>query len=341
MPVHQARTRSEESSEQSTTPVSTDQGPSNEAVLSQLSAGQLSWQGALGETLGSKLYEEISDKISEDELEQVAEKAVDSALSKLGGALKGRVDVSEQEAADLFMRMLDQELTRIATKAVSDSGVADAIGAFVDDHPYTVTAAALAGAIAYVLSNQKIGMIDSKVKLGSGHQLVAGVDLGRTMDIAIEKVRVGYRYSGGVNKAQLTADYVTEDDSWKVMGRYERALDGGNVALSGSHAQHTEDSRSRLDLTYSAGKADLGAWWQRDRQDGQGSVDTIGAKGSVSGEDWSAYVRGQGSSDGAWSSAAGFEKNKDDLSWGVEGYAGRTSSGDKDSGVRATLKWRF
>ena len=74
----------------------------NAAVQDQMpgkSAGQLSWEAALGETLGSKLYEALADKLSDAELRSAAEKAVASATGKLDDFLKGQVDASDQDAA--------------------------------------------------------------------------------------------------------------------------------------------------------------------------------------------------------------------------------------------------
>jgi len=315
----------------------------NAAVQDQLagkSAGQLSWEAALGETLGAKLYDAISDKLSDAELRSAAEKAVASATGKLDSFLKGQADASEHDAAAALVRALDGEIKRIAGNAVTGE-VGAFIRDYVDENPLVIASAAVAAAVAYVLSNQKIGMVDGKVKLGGGHSVIGGVDLGRTMDIAVEQVRVGYRYQSGQNKAELVADYFSDDGSYKVSGRYDRQL-GPNerLSLSGVQLERDDLSRTRLDLGYSSDHLGMGAWWQRDRELG-GDVDTFGGQVTAKGEDWSAYARGQASTDGSWRGASGIEQKRGDLSWGVEGFTGRDAYGKRDSGVQAVFKWRF
>lgn len=322
---------------------SAQDGMGNAAIQEQMagkSAGQLSWEGALGESLGSKLYEAIADKLSDEELRSAAEKAVASATGKLDDFLKGKTAANEQEAAAAFVQALDGEIKRIAGNAVSGE-LGEMLREFVDDNPVLIASAAVAAAVAYVVSNQKIGMIDGKIKVGGGHSLVAGLDLGRTMDIAVEQVRVGYRYQSGDTKAELIGDYFTDDGSYEVKGRYERQL-GANerASLSGSHLERGDLSRSRVDLGYDTDHLGMGAWWQRDRALGV-DKDTFGGQITAQKDDWSAYARGQGSTDGAYEGAAGLQQTRDDKSWGVEGYTGRDAFGQKDSGVRAVFKWRF
>lgn len=326
----------------STTPGSSAQDQLGNAALQEQmkSAGQLTWEGALGEALGGRLYEALADKLSDDELRSAAEGAVGSATRELQRFLEGKADASEQEAAAAFVQALDGELKRIAGDAVTGE-LGDILREFVDDNPVLIASAALAGAIAWVLSNQDIGMLDSRVKLGGGHALVGGVDIGSTMDIAIEQVRLGYRYQSGDSKAEVIGDYFTEDRTWAVTGRYERQL-GANerVSLSGAHRQFQDKSSTRLDLGYTSDMLAGDAWWKRDREIG-GDIDTFGGSVRARGDDWSAYVRGQASTNGAHEAAAGFNRDLGDKSWGVEGYSGRDAFGQSDRGVRAVFKWRF
>ena len=55
-----------------------------QAAMAEKSAGQLSWEAALGEALGSKLYEALSKQLAQDELRKAAESAVGSAMKALG-----------------------------------------------------------------------------------------------------------------------------------------------------------------------------------------------------------------------------------------------------------------
>ena len=74
-----------------------------QAAMAEKSAGQLSWEAALGEALGSKLYEALSKQLAQDELRNAAESAVGSAMKALE-IHRESADVSEQEAADALLR---------------------------------------------------------------------------------------------------------------------------------------------------------------------------------------------------------------------------------------------
>lgn len=309
--------------------------------LSSKSAGQLTWEAALGESLGSKLYEALSDKLSDDELRQAAEGAVESATDKLGDFLAGRVDASEQEAAAALVSALDAEIKRIAGAAATGE-VADLLRELVDDNPLVITSAAVAAATAWVLSNQGIGMLSSKVKLGGGHSLVGGIDPGKTLDLAVQQVRVGYRYQGGGTSAEVIGDYFA-DDSWKVTGRFSQQTErGGLASVSGVHHQRNDDeSRTRLDLGYRHDGLGANAFWERERSIGS-DVSTLGGSLSASRDDWSAYMRAQASTDGSREAAGGFHHRvDDDMTWGVEGFSKRDAFGQADRGVQAVFKWRF
>lgn len=346
MPVKQHRPQPEIASaptvatpSSETTPAVSNAVVQEKAGLAKLSAGQISWQDALGESLGSKLYEQVSDQLSDADLQSAASKAVDAAVDQLRGFLKDNTEASEQQAAAMFVKALDAQLQRIAKQAVSGD-VGEAIRGFVDDSPLLVTSAAVAGAIAWVLSNQDLGLIDSKIKIGGAHSVVAGVDLGKTMDIALQQVRLGYRYSGSGTKAEITADYFMDDERFEVLGKVEHDLGHGTASLRGKHTDGPEGSNTRFDAGYGNKNLTAGMWWAKD-SGLDGDRETMGANLTAKQNDWSAHVNGQGSSDGSWEAAAGFNKNLDNKSWGVEGYANENQFGQKDAGVRATFKWKF
>lgn len=315
----------------------------NSAIQQQMvgsPSGQLSWEAALGETLGSKLYTAIADKLSDDELRAAAQKAVASATDQLDGFLRGRTDASEQDAAAFLLGALDRDIQRIAGNAVTGE-FGETLRGFVDDNPHLVASAAVAAAVAYILSNQRIGMVDGQVGLGGGHGIVGGLDLGRTMDIAVERVRIGYRYQAAGTRAEVVGDYFTDDGAYEMRGRFEQQLGAGEkMSLSGSHLERGDLSRSRMDVGYQTDHLGMGAWWQRDRDLGV-DRDTLGGQVTARGDDWSAYVRGQTSTDGAYRGTAGVLQTNENRSWGVEGFSGRDASGQQDSGVRAVFKWRF
>ena len=310
-------------------------------LVASKSAGQLSWEAALGQALGSKLYEALSKQLSEDELRQAAEGAVGSAMRKLGELIRDKADVSDQEAAAALVSALDAEITRIAGAAATGE-VADELRKFVDENPLLVTTAAIGAATAWVLANQGIGMLSSQLQLGGGHALIGGVDPGKTLELAVQQVRVGYRYKGGGTDLKVLGDYFA-DDSWKVTGGFSQTTDlGGQLSLSGLHHQRDADeSRTRLSLGYAQDGLAASAFWERERSFGS-DVSTLGGQLSASRDDWSAYMRAQAATDGSHEAALGVSQQLGtDRSWGVEGFSSGDGRGTADHGLRAVFRWRF
>ncbi len=317
----------------------------NEAVQEQLrvrqSPGKLTWQAALGESVGGKLYDALSEQLTDDRLLEHANGAVESALSALKGALAGNVKPTEQEAANLFVEHLDGALRKIAQDAVVNSGLSGEIRDLADANPYAVALAAAAGAVAYVLSNQDLPLIEAKLGLGGGHSLVGGVDPGRTMSLALEQVRVGYRYQGDRLAASLNVDRFQDGHAIDGRVQYNPNPDS-QLALAGSHSDRAGVRRSKLDLTYM--NRDLAATLGVERNvGGENPGQSIGASLSSRGgpDQLQRSLSGTWRDDGSWEAAAGIGKSDEDSSWSVEAFGGRDRNGNEEAGIRAMYKLRF
>lgn len=132
--------------------------------------------------------------------------------------------------------------------------------------------------------------------------------------------------------------------AWEVNGLYERALNPGEtLTLSGSQSSAQGQDRTRLDLGYVTPAMKAAAWMQRTR--GEQSVDTFGGSVESVSEDpraLKAYLKGESSSNGAWSAAAGLSKDiSKDHSWGVEARTGRDANGQADNALMANWKMKF
>lgn len=304
------------------------------------SPGKLTWQGALGESLGGKLYEALATQLTDDRLMGHANRAVESAMNALKAQLAGQ-PLSDQEAAALFVDHLDATLRQVANTVVVQSGLSGEIRDFADANPYAIALAALAGAAAYVLSNQDLPLLEAKLGLGGGHKLVGGVDPGRTMKLALEQVRVGYRYDGNRIAAELNYDRF--QDGWGANGRVQyTANPETQMALSGSHTDRNGHQRSRLDLTYM--NRDLAANLGIERNEGrEGNNAAIGASLSSRGgpNELNRSLSGTWRNDGSWEAAAGIGRTRQNESWSVEAFGGRDASGNENVGIRALYKLRF
>ena len=170
---------------------------------------------------------------------------------------------------------LDAEIKRIAGTAATGE-IADELRQFVDENPLLITTAAIGAATAWVLANQGIGLLSTRLQLGGGHSLIGGVDPGKTLELAVERVRLGYRYKGGGTDLKVIGDYFA-DDSWKVTGGFSQATDfGGRASITGLHHQRgADESRTRLGVGYTQDGLSASAFWERERSIGS-DVSTLG-----------------------------------------------------------------
>lgn len=312
-----------------------------EQLRQRQSPGKLSWQAALGESLGAKLYDALAAQLTDDKLLGHAQGAVDGAIGKLKGALAGQVQAGDEEAAALFVAEIDKALKQIAQAAVVNSGLADGIREVADAHPYQIALAAAAGAVAYVLSNQDLPLLETKLGLGGGHSLVGGIDPGRTMSLALEQVRLGYRYQGDKLAARLNVDKFS--DGYAVGGNVKYSpTPETSLGLSGSHSDRNGAQQSRLDLSYM--NTDLAANVGIQRNvGGENPGQSIGASLSSRGGqgELQRHVSGTWRDDGSYEAAAGIGRSEKNRSWSVEAFGGRDAAGQDNVGVRAMFKLRF
>ncbi len=316
----------------------------NEAMQEQLRAsqapGRLTWQGALGESVGGRLYDALSAQLTDDRLLGHANRAVTAATAALRAQLQGQA-LSDQEAAALFVAHLDTAMRQIAQNAVVQSGLFGEVRELADANPYGVALAAAAGAVAYVLSNQDLPLIEARLGLGGGHSLVGGVDPGRTMSLALEQVRVGYRYEGDGLAASLNVDRFR--DGMAADGRIQYSpTPESQLALSGSHSDRGGVQRSRVDLSYM--NRDLAANLGVERNvGGQGPSQTVGASISSRGGpgELNRSLSGTYRSDGSYEAAAGIGRTRENERWSVEAFGGRDAGGRENVGVRAMYRLRF
>ena len=165
------------------------------------------------------------------------------------------------------------------------------------------------------------------------------------MELAIQQIRVGYRYESGDTFAEVLADVFKEEGRWQLSGKFEQTLDPGEtLTLGGSHEQSQDGQRTRLDLGYTNPSLRADAYWERTR--GAQNLDVLGGSLSTTPKnqnDPSYYLRGEARSDGSYQGAGGVSKGFDQGrgSWGVEAFSGRDAMGASDSGVRAMFRWKF
>ncbi|NOY26162.1 MAG: hypothetical protein GXP62_09850 [Oligoflexia bacterium] len=309
----------------------------------QQQTGPMTYDAALGDFLGPKLYDALSKQLTDAKLLGHAQSAVGSATTALNTYLQGNVEATDQQAAAAFVKALDAELKKGAAQFLKESDLGDALRGWVDEHPLSLATAAVAGAAAYILTNQDLPLIQTSKSLGGGHSVFGGVDPGRTLDLALEQVRVGYRYQSAGTKAELMGDYFGSDGGYQLTGSLQQDLGAyGAMNASGLHSERSGATKDRLDLGYHNDALAANAYYQRDRT-AESDLTTLGGRlANVAAPDQlQAYVRGEARSDGSWEGAGGISKQVKDWGWGVEGYANQNAQGVNDSGVRAALHFNF
>ncbi len=309
-------------------------------MKSRETMGQLTWKGALGESLGGKLYTALSARLTDEKLAGHAHKVVDSALGSLKKALAGQASASEAEALQLFLAELDKGMKSIATDAVTASGLGEGIREFADVHPYEIALAAAAGAVAYVLSNQDLPLLEGKLGLGGGHTLVGGIDPGRTMKLAVEQVRIGYRYQGDHVAAYLNADKYK--DGFGMDGGASYSNGGTSASIAGSHTDRAGEQQSKLDLRYRTPDINAGLGLQNSVGGARpGSSVTASVSDQPAQGELQRSLSGTYRNDGSWEAAAGIGKTTKDARWAAEAFAGQDARGNRDAGVRLLFKLQF
>ena len=308
-----------------------------EQLKSRQSPGALTWKAALGEKLGGKLYGALSAQLTDEKLSGHAAKAVDAALAQVRKALEGQVKPSEEEAVQLFLAEIDKQVTGLATEAVTASGLSQGIRDYADVHPYEIALAAIAGAVAYVASNQDLPLLEAKLGLGGDHSLVGGIDPGRTMKLAVEQLRVGYRYQGDHVAAYLNADKF--QNGYGIAGGAQYTNGDRQMGISGSHTERDGKRTSRLDLSYQ--DADMQAGLGLQGSTGNPSSVTASIADRPQPGQLQRSLRGPYRDDGSWEAAAGIGQQKKSSGWQVEAFAGEDARGNRDSGVRALFKLSF
>lgn len=261
-------------------------------------------------------------------------------MSNLRQSLAGQTTtLDEKEAAALLLAELDKGMKQVARDAVTASGLAEGIRGAVDAHPYEIALAAIAGAVAYVLSNQDLPLLQTRVGLGGGSSMIAGVDPGRTMKLALEQVRVGYRYDGNGLAAQLVADRFQNGHA--ISGSLQHQSGDATYGLEGSVSRRDGTEERRLDLSYRdpelSGRVGFSSV-------AQGGRNTSAINGSITDTSPSGLQRslsGSYRNDGSWEASAGIGQSRQNESWSVEAFAGKDAMGNSDRGVRAIYRLRF
>lgn len=311
----------------------------------QLQVAKQGYEQALGSLLGGELFKVVSKELSRSKLEGLAQDAVDDAFSSVSDWLVSQVGASEQAIAKQFTAALEKALAPRVKELLADSGVTDAISDYAVDSPYSMLAAALAGAATYILSNQDLPTLKRKLGLGAGHTLLAKVDLGSTLDIAIRQATASYQYKRGGTSAELSGSYAPEDQATSLQGALKHSDAGGSYGLQGSYTHSEGSEAAALAATYSNQDLSAKLFGRHTRQDGK-SLGSVGAelRGKYGADgDASYFATGQYNSDDTWKASAGtsFGDASDGGAWNLEAFAEERANAKDNWGAKLMYQLRF
>lgn len=185
----------------------------NEAAqeaLEQAAGGGLeNYQASLGEFLGKKLYEAVSDFLTYDKLSAQAKDAVTKAFGAMADQV-GKLDGVEADPAALqnLSAMLDAAAAPHLDKLLDKHGKAlqGKLANWVGANPRTVLSVALLAAAGAVVANMPIPELAKTFKLGKGLSASVTANLGKLRQLSLEKLKASLSYTAGPLVASVEGD---------------------------------------------------------------------------------------------------------------------------------------
>ncbi len=299
-------------------------------------AGAQAWSGAMGEFIGGKLYSAIAGQVSEAKLEGIAVKVVESGVGAFQKWLQEQTTAPEAHAATAKLAAELKKLLGPKARELMDSdggAWAAKIGKFTDDNPWIIASAALAAAVTYVVTNQKIPSLNVPIKLGGAGKITVGSTLGGGImdlfkgDVFLKEMTGSYASKGGAVKLdvkhksdgagavdQAATFSLTDEEKYAKLFGERKMLDGdmtsGKFGMEVGHKNATSSSYLRA---------------QHLMGDGDG-LTTFGAGGSLMNKERGLAMSGDvmAGTDGRYSAQGKFSKKfNDNLSMSALGSASR------------------
>ncbi len=281
-------------------------------LIAVQSAGETNWKDAYGDKIGGAAWKQIAKHVTDEKVGELATKGAESLYGKVHDlSMEHLSPGTDPDKAEQALSALHDELVPLAGTKAEESGLGTKARELIGEHPYAAGGALLAGAAAYIATNQDLPLIEGKKKLGENHTIKAGIDPGRTLDLKVEEAKLGYEYANAKKglEANLVGDW-KKDDGYDIKGGIEKKLDSGALAsLKGEHVERKDDRHSRLDLAYTDPNWAAKAYLEQTRN-GQ-KVDTVG--GSVDWHDATtrAGLSGKASPQVGWDAKGYFERDLD------------------------------
>lgn len=343
MSSHQQQTRQQGGPAQDPPVTSTVNEPavSNQAAQDEL-PGHDRYTDALGDRVGGFLHEIVHDNVNPDAVDGWANDGLEAGTGAIGDWLREQASPEDAEAAGLFTNHLTTSLNSHFGAGIRDSNLGESVTDFALDNPWPMLGLGVAGAAAYIASDQELDDIDTKIGLGGGNSILLGGDFGSTLSPGIDAVRGGYRYQGDNERFEGMAEADLEKNAYALSADYHRDLvNGGTLDLSAAH--HRDEDRHLTTGGIKYRDEDIAAHLNGSYDSADGGVGALSAGFRTLGDGPSWQGGFDANTRGAWNANLGVSHRDEerDLEWFAKGHAGQDALGETDYGVSAGLKWRF
>ena len=342
MPGQQQRSQS---SQQTTQPATTSEvAPSgaqslqgNAALQSKLPA-PTSLYTELRNKVGDALADAILENLSEDELLGHVNPLIDDFLAqaKEAAAADPSHELTEAELSTAFAD-LDSKLEEAAKAFLTQLDVDGKLASIAKEHTELVALAAIAGAVAWALkTNPDIPELSKDKDLGGGHSISGTIDMGRLLDLTLERLEAGWKYDGDQTDIAVDGDWSSKDglDSWGLGATLAHDGDNTDINLDGKYRnENGQDSWSLGGNAVHTGEHSTTTLSGRLEDNGQDRTGHLSGRHIHDNDGRRTELGGQYNLDGSWNADASHSRTDGDKKWSL----GATGQQDVDGTFLGTV----
>ena len=170
--------------------------------------GLSNYQHALGNWLGSELYQAIAPYLSHDKIAGYAEQGLDSLIKSLESYVRGLEGNVDPAVFDAVFEQINTDIDGLAESFVKENGTGliNALGGWVDAHPRVIVGVAILAAVGAYLADMDIPTLSQKFKISDSLTAKLSADLGSLQSIALEKISAKLEYKSGILVAAVQVD---------------------------------------------------------------------------------------------------------------------------------------
>lgn len=250
--------------------------------------GPTSVYAALRQKVGDTLAEAILDNLSEDDLMEHVSPLIDDLIARMQSEAAQQTDhgLNEEQLGTVFAD-LDAKLEEAARHFLTQLNADERLAGLVRDNPELAAVAAIAGVLAYALTqNPDLPELSKDRDQGGGHSVGGSIDLGPVLDLTVQHLEARWSFDGEQTDANARIWGGENDGGIGAEGDLTHTLDSGGIlgAQARYFRQDGGDQEASGRLSFDGARTDghlEGEWARRGGQDTWG----LGAALTHDGED--------------------------------------------------------